>query len=812
MRLVSIDIAGFAALSSVSVDFHPRLTVVLGENESGKSTLHRAVRASLYGIDAGGQGRPVERSDWVRWRPWHGGPYSVALTYTLEDGRRIRVARRLDIREQPVQVLEVGGPDLTDELRHGRTVDPGRFHLGVDEAVFCATAWLGDDGLLAASPDGPGGRAASLQESMERLADSRRGVTAAQAMQRLHDALNRVGTERRSGSPLGAASQRLRELTVQLHAARRQQTAAASEQERLRGLEANEAEAVEQQLEAERRWLIARAAEVSARLGQIQDASERTTELRREIEATERHARFPASLEEPATSLGGELTQARMQLAESEKRQRSAEQPLRQVRRRRIEIAAGLRAIDAAPPPDDGEESTARLEGEVDALETALATARIDPAAEARREALRREIASTGFGAMQPADVIALSEVIGAPRRFGGWRSAAMLLLAASAAATGVLLATHRGWLSLVTAAPAIVLAIALLVADRRRRDVDAAVERALQEVVRKSGMDDADMVLLRRRLPALRSLQRAMQQEQARAASLHAETDALHATATALAGRCDALAVTVNGDTTRSARLHNTATTEHLLQHARASLAAVQQTLVLHRRRRELEQEDSALETQENRLRAIDAEVVQRRAVMASVHERLAQLLRSAGMQPRRSDAESIAAIREACETRRRHDAALVAIEEVRRRAAAFGAESELRHLRAELERRLRERGGAPLREQSMLSTMALQQLEHEAERARRAAVLAAEQARELRVRLATMHGGLPDIADLEDACDTCSAERDAALRRREALLRALELIETASRRTHRDLAPQLAESIAGRLSMITDERYRAV
>ena len=147
MRLDRLEIGGFGRLRDVELEFHPRLTVILGENKSGKSTIHRALRAALYGIDAGGPGRPTERSDWARWSPWNGGGYGLALSYELSGGRRIRVARRLQQREHTCQVHEIGGGDVTPEVRIGRVVAPGAVHLGIDEAVFCATACVGEDGL-----------------------------------------------------------------------------------------------------------------------------------------------------------------------------------------------------------------------------------------------------------------------------------------------------------------------------------------------------------------------------------------------------------------------------------------------------------------------------------------------------------------------------------------------------------------------------------------------------------------------------------------------------------------------------------------
>ena len=55
MILERLEITGFGSLHELTTDMHPRVTVITGRNEAGKSTLLRAVRGALYGIDAGGQ-------------------------------------------------------------------------------------------------------------------------------------------------------------------------------------------------------------------------------------------------------------------------------------------------------------------------------------------------------------------------------------------------------------------------------------------------------------------------------------------------------------------------------------------------------------------------------------------------------------------------------------------------------------------------------------------------------------------------------------------------------------------------------------
>ena len=52
----------------------------------------------------------------------------------------------------------------------------------------------------------------------------------------------------------------------------------------------------------------------------------------------------------------------------------------------------------------------------------------------------------------------------------------------------------------------------------------------------------------------------------------------------------------------------------------------------------------------------------------------------------------------------------------------------------------------------------------------------------------------------------------RDRALRQLEALRRAAALIEEAARRVHREVAPRLAASVAGRLALLTEGAYDEV
>ena len=809
MILERLEITGFGCLRDVSVDLHPRVTVIAGRNESGKSTLLRGVRAALYGIDAGGQGRPVDRSDWARYEPWTRGAYGLALTYVLDDGRRIRVARRLDTREQSVQVLELGGSELTDELRSGRAVTPGRFHLGIDEAVFCATAWLGDEGLRIDTPEGARQRAGQLQEAIERLADTRRGITAAQALGRLREAMDRVGSERRATSPLGVATARLRALDRTLADARTRLAAVAVEQERLAGLEAtltDEAEA----------WARAERARVAGRLADVADRRSRYAELVREatleaaaLEATRAYAKFPLDAEAEVTALGGELAQARSAASGAEARWGAATERLRPIRARRAAIAAGLAAI-GAPGELTGDvgERAQRLRGELTAV---AAVAQHAPRDGAREAALRKEIAATGLRALPATVIDGLVPQLEEARNGGGMLALAAVMIAAVTAAAGLgLVRAHVGLAALLVATLGAAATVACGgLAVRRWRSAARARDAAAALAV-DAGIDPAELARLSGRLPVLRALHEALDDIEHQTSRRRADAEAVQVTLAALLERCEVLAAEAG---VAPRRRHDALTVDAAVGAAAAILDTVDAAVTRSRRHAELLAEDAVLGAEEAGYTQLRDDVERSARAVAALEGRLRAILGAAGVVPANADpAAAVAGFRHACEERRRHEDARRSLADMQRSAHALGGDAAaLESLAADLTDQLLRCGGDPDAALALSPPDAatLQQLDAEAERARRAAALASDQARELRARLGGVLDTLPAIADLEDERDACAAARERGLRQLKALRLAAEMIESASRVTHRELAPRLASSLGARLSLLTAARY---
>lgn len=205
MKLRELQIHGFGKLSDRTLAFDPNFTVVYGANEAGKSTLTRAIVASLFGV-----GRKEQRD---ASRPWAGARYATTLQYELDDGRSFEVQRDFENDPKSVCVYDENGKDVSTELAIDKAICPGQTHLGFPVEVFLNAACITQG---AAYIDGA--RAERISTALARALDGGpREDAALGAVRRLDEALaSHVGTKR---ATINAPLKRLHE---ELEAAEKQ--------------------------------------------------------------------------------------------------------------------------------------------------------------------------------------------------------------------------------------------------------------------------------------------------------------------------------------------------------------------------------------------------------------------------------------------------------------------------------------------------------------------------------------------------------------------------------------------------------------
>ncbi|HET7172336.1 MAG TPA: AAA family ATPase [Gaiellales bacterium] len=135
MHVETVHLHGFGRLAGRDFRFSPGLTIVHGPNEAGKSTLHAALSAALFGLVGSGRRKREDTARIERYRPWGGGRYAATADVVAGDGRRLRVEWDFD-RCRVAVIDAASGSDVTREFGAG---DPGalvRAVWGVDRGVY----------------------------------------------------------------------------------------------------------------------------------------------------------------------------------------------------------------------------------------------------------------------------------------------------------------------------------------------------------------------------------------------------------------------------------------------------------------------------------------------------------------------------------------------------------------------------------------------------------------------------------------------------------------------------------------------------
>ena len=218
MRIDSVTAHAFGPLAGESLTFAPGMTVVIGDNESAKTSWHAAIYAALCGrTRRKGRLEAKEQSFVDRHRPWDGSAWEVSCRLTLDDGRQIEMrhdlAGNINCSATDLQLAR----DVSNEIMEDGSPDAAVW-LGLDRRSFLATACIQQDQLLGVLAEAEG-----MQKILQR-ASSTAGAdaTAAEALALL-DTFQKSNVGRddaRSTRPMRQATLALEAAKVALSTAR----------------------------------------------------------------------------------------------------------------------------------------------------------------------------------------------------------------------------------------------------------------------------------------------------------------------------------------------------------------------------------------------------------------------------------------------------------------------------------------------------------------------------------------------------------------------------------------------------------------
>lgn len=165
MHIEWVKAVAFGPLSDEILRLHPGLNIIIGPNESAKSTWHAAIYAAICGRRRGrGAHRVEDRHFAQRHRPWGQQTWQVQCQLLLDDGRRVELHHDLDAKVDCAATDVSLGRDVSSEIIHDGSPDASRW-LGMNRDIFFATACVRQAEILSVLND-----AAGLQHQLEAAA------------------------------------------------------------------------------------------------------------------------------------------------------------------------------------------------------------------------------------------------------------------------------------------------------------------------------------------------------------------------------------------------------------------------------------------------------------------------------------------------------------------------------------------------------------------------------------------------------------------------------------------------------------------
>lgn len=105
MVIKSLDLIGFGKFHHRQIELGPRVNVVYGGNEAGKSTMHRFIHGMLFGLKRG-RGKGAAKDDYTRYKPWENGQCYEGLMVIEHQGHTYRLYRNFYKEDEVFRIFD----------------------------------------------------------------------------------------------------------------------------------------------------------------------------------------------------------------------------------------------------------------------------------------------------------------------------------------------------------------------------------------------------------------------------------------------------------------------------------------------------------------------------------------------------------------------------------------------------------------------------------------------------------------------------------------------------------------------------------
>ena len=139
MKIKSIDIAAFGKFKNYHLDLDDGFTMILGENEKGKTTIMSFIRMMFYGNS--GKTSDAEKNPRIKYRPWNSDIMAGSITFT-HNRTNYRLEREFKKSNSADKITLINLDLGTTQTLSGSDV-PGATFFGLTDAAFERSVFIG---------------------------------------------------------------------------------------------------------------------------------------------------------------------------------------------------------------------------------------------------------------------------------------------------------------------------------------------------------------------------------------------------------------------------------------------------------------------------------------------------------------------------------------------------------------------------------------------------------------------------------------------------------------------------------------------
>lgn len=207
MKFNFLKVNGFGKLVKKELELSPKINIIYGENEAGKSSLLKFLTAMLYGASKNKNKKSIP--DFEKYKPWKTEEFSGSLEYTLDNGETFEVYR--EFKKKNPSVYNSEKEDISKTFKENKTKGIAFFEeqTGIDEETYLNTAIIEQEEIKLEQNS----QNAIIQKISNKVSSGDDSISYKKTITQINKLQGeKVGTDRTQNKPINIVSLEIRKV------------------------------------------------------------------------------------------------------------------------------------------------------------------------------------------------------------------------------------------------------------------------------------------------------------------------------------------------------------------------------------------------------------------------------------------------------------------------------------------------------------------------------------------------------------------------------------------------------------------------